>query len=102
MCAQVLSYHGGRLIVSVQNRFFKPKITAELAADAQIGLDLGNLATAKPGDKISAEGFYVTPGVCQLVESVEVALAKPLAPPGSHPHRTALQPQAATPLGGPQ
>ena len=27
VCAEVLSYHAGRLIVSVQNRFLKPKIT---------------------------------------------------------------------------
>ena len=84
VCAQVVSYHGGRLIVSVQNRFLKPKITVELAADAQIGLDLGNLSIAKPGDKISAEGYYITPGVCEVVTSVEIALTNPLAPPGSH------------------
>jgi len=88
VCAQVVSCRGGRLIVSVQNRFFKPKITVELTADAQIGLDLGNLSTAKPGDKISAVGYYVTPGICEVTDSVEVAMTNPLAPPGSHPHRT--------------
>ena len=87
ICAQVVSYHGRRLVVSVQNRFFKPKITAELSADVQIGLDLGDLSMAKPGDKISAAGYYVTPGVCQMVDTVEVTLANPLAPPGSRPHR---------------
>ena len=35
------AYHGGRLVVAVQNRFFKPRISVELSADAQIGLDLG-------------------------------------------------------------
>ncbi|MGA2259163.1 MAG: hypothetical protein ABSG53_31205 [Thermoguttaceae bacterium] len=86
VCAEVVSFRGGRLIVSVQNRFFKPKITVELAADAKIGLDLGNLSIAKPGDKISAEGYYITPGTCEVVTSVEIALTNTLAPPGSRAH----------------
>src|SRR5208283_4155959 len=75
ICAQVVSYHGARLIVSVQNRFLKPKITVELAADAQIDLDLGNLSYAKPGDQITAVGYYITPGACQVVTDVEITLA---------------------------
>ena len=51
----------------MQNRFFKPKITVEVAADAQIGLDLGDLSLAKPGEQISATGYYVTLGVCEVV-----------------------------------
>jgi len=87
VCAQVVSHRGGRLIVSVQNRFLKPRITVELAPDAQIGLDLGNLSVAKPGDKLSGMGFYITPGTCEVVMNVEIALANPLAPPGSRAHR---------------
>jgi hypothetical protein len=86
VCAQVVTHRGGRLIVSVQNRFFKPKITAELSGDVQIGLDLGSLTLAKPGDKISAAGFYVTQGTCEAT-SIVVALTNPLAPPGSRAHR---------------
>ena len=88
VCAEVVGFHGGRLIVSVQNRFFRPRIMVELAADAKIGLDLGDLSMAKPGDKISAVGYYVTEGTCEVVARVEIALANPLAPPGSHPRRT--------------
>jgi hypothetical protein len=87
VCAEILSYHNGRLIVSVQNRFLKPKITVELAPDAHIGLDLEDLSLAQPGDKISASGFYITAGVFQQTDSVEVTLTNPLAPPGSRPHR---------------
>ena len=36
VCGQVVSFHGRRLMVNVQNRFFKPRITAELAPDALI------------------------------------------------------------------
>ena len=91
VCAQVVSFRGGRLIVSVPNSFFKPKVTVELAADAQIGLDLGDPSVVKPGDKLSAVGFFIKPGFCDVVESVEVALANPLAPPGrSHRPRPAV------------
>ncbi len=95
VCAQIVSCRGGRLIVSVQNRFFKPKITVELSADAQIGLDLGNLSLAKPGDKISATGYYIAPGICEVTNSVEVALTNPLAPPGSHSHRARPAPRGS-------
>jgi len=87
ICAQVVSFRGGRLIASVQNRFFRPKMTVELAADAQIGLDLGNLSFARPGDRISATGYYIKQGICDVVTDVEVTLANPLAPPGSRAHR---------------
>ena len=87
VCRQVVNFRGGRLVVSVQNRFFKPKITVELAADAKIGLDLGDLSVVKPGEQISATGYYVNPGTCDVVTNLEVALTNPLGPPGSR-HRT--------------
>ena len=87
------------LIVNVPNRFFKPRITVELTADVQIGLDLGNLSLAKVGDKISAAGYYVTPGICEA-GTIEVALANPLAPPGSRSAAPAPPPLPATPRGG--
>jgi hypothetical protein len=87
VCAQIVSCHNGRLTVNVQNRFLKSKITAELAADAKIDLDLGNLSVVKPGDKISGEGFYLNEGICEKTLSVEVALANPLLPPGSRARR---------------
>jgi hypothetical protein len=93
ICAQVVSCHAGRLIVNVQNRFFKPKITAELAPDATIDLDLGNLTAIKPGDNVTAaEGYYLNPGVCEKTLSIEVALANPLGPAGArgrHPKAVA-------------
>jgi hypothetical protein len=70
------------MIVNVQNRFLKPRITAELAADAVIDLDLGNLAAVKPGDKVAALGFYLNPGVCEKTQVIEVALSNTLLPPG--------------------
>ena len=103
VCAEIVSYQRGRLTVSVQNRFLKPKITVELAPDAQIGLDLDDLSLAKPGDKISATGYYATPGLCEQVDSVEVTLSNPLAPPGSRPRRpraVAGSGDAAQPPGG--
>ena len=42
---------------------------------------------SKPGDKISALGFYEKAGVCEMVDTVEIALSNPLAPPGSRPRR---------------
>ncbi len=86
ICAQVVSFHNGRLIVNVQNRFFKPKITVELAADAQIGLDLADMSLVKPGDKVAALAFCANLGVCEVTRTIEVALANPLVPPGSR-HR---------------
>ena len=87
VCAEIVSNRNGHMVVSVQNRFLKPRITVDLAADARIDLDLGDLSLAKPGDKIQAEGFYAVPGTCEEVDSVEVALSNPLAPPGSRPRR---------------
>ena len=89
ICGRVLGFHAGKLTVSVQNRFLKPKITVDVAADAQIGLDLGDvgdLSLAEPGDKISAAGYCIKPGSCEIVKNVEIALSKPLGPPGSRPH----------------
>ncbi len=86
-CAEIVSNRNGHMIVNVQNRFMKSRITVDLAADARIDLDLGDLSLAQPGDKIQAQGFYAVQGTCEQVDSVEVALSNPLAPPGSRPRR---------------
>ena len=87
VCAQVVTYRGGKLVVNVANRFLKSKITVEMSAEAKIDLDLGDLSNAKAGDKVSAVAGYVNPGLCELTLELEVALASPLAPPGSHARR---------------
>jgi hypothetical protein len=87
VCAEIVSYRAGHLVVNVQNRYLKPRILADLTPDARIGLDLDDLSLAKPGDKVTASGFYATAGVCEQVDSIEVALSSPLAPPGSRPRR---------------
>jgi hypothetical protein len=94
VCAQLVSYRGGRMTVTVHNRFFKPRIAVELSPDAQIDLDLGNLSLAKASDNISATGYYITPGICEA-GSIEVALTNPLGSPGSRSHR----PRAAVHAG---
>jgi hypothetical protein len=87
VCAQVSSYHNHRLTVTAQNRFFKPRITAELSPDAEIALDLSELSVAKPGDKVSAKGYYITPGLCQHTDSLTVTLANPLGEKAGRSHR---------------
>jgi hypothetical protein len=88
ICAQVVSVHAGRMIVNVPNEFFKPRITVDLAKDAQIGLDLGlrDIACVKPGDKFSADVLYLKPGVGYMVETLEIALTDPLTLPGRSHH----------------
>jgi len=103
VCAQVVSCHSRRLIVNVPNRFFKSKITAELSSDAEIALDVSDLSVVKAGDKVSATGYYITPGVCQQTNKLTITLANPLAPPGNHAHRprpAVAKGDAAHPAGG--
>jgi hypothetical protein len=92
VCAQIVSYHNHRLIVSPPNRYFKQKITVELTPEAEIALDLSDLNTAKPGDQVSAKGYYITPGICQHTDSVVITLANPLGEKaGRHKARPAAK-----------
>ena len=87
VCAQILGFRGRRLTVSVQSRYFKAsRVSVELTSDAEIALNISDLSAVKPGDKVSARGFYVTPGVCET-GSLTVTLANPLGKPGSHVRR---------------
>ena len=86
VCAKIVSYRNGRMVVAVKNRFFRPTLAVEVSPDVQIDLDLGNLSAAKPGDRIAAAGGYAKPGTCELTMEIQVALANPLAPPDTHPH----------------
>ena len=87
VCGQVVTYRNGRLVVAVKNRFFRPKISVEVSDNAQIDVELGILTVVKPGDRIAAAGGFITRGTCEAFD-VLVALANPLAPPDTHPHRT--------------
>ena len=87
VCAQIVSYHNRKLTVSAPNRYFKLKISAELSPEAEIALDLCDLSMAKPGDKVSAKGYYITPGVCPRTDSLIVTLANPLGEKAGHSHR---------------
>jgi hypothetical protein len=87
VCAQIVSYHGHRMTVTAPNRFFKAKITAELSPDAEIRLDLSDLSLAKPGDKVSGQGYYLTPGMCPHTDSVTITLANTLGARGGHSRR---------------
>jgi hypothetical protein len=87
VCAQVISYHSRRVTVNVQNRYMKSRIIADLSPEAEVALDLSDLSTAKPGDKVSARGYYITPGVCQRTEFLTITLAKPLGEKPGRSHR---------------
>jgi hypothetical protein len=87
VCAQVVSYHNRKLTVTAPNRYFKQKITAELSPEAEIALDLSDLSFAKPGDKVSAKGYYIQPGVCQHTDSVVITLSNPLGEKAGRSHR---------------
>jgi hypothetical protein len=87
VCAQVVSYRNHKLIVSPPNHYFKQKITVELSPEAEIALDLSDLNMAKPGDQVSAKGYYITPGVCQHTDSVVITLANPLGEKAGRSHK---------------
>ncbi len=87
VCAQVVSYHNRKLTLNAPNRFFKHKITVELSPDAEIALDLSDLSMAKPGDKVSAKGYYIRPGVCQHTDSVVITLSSPLGEKAGRSHK---------------
>jgi hypothetical protein len=93
VCGQVASYHNHRLAVTAPNRFFKAHITAELSPDAEIALDLADLTVARPGDKVSANGYSITKGVCIHTDSLVITLANPLGekPGRSHKPRPAIK-----------
>ena len=84
---QITSYHGHKLMVTAPNRFFKARISAELSPDAEIAVDISDLSAVRPGDKVSARGYYITPGVCPRTDSLVVTLTNPLGARGGRAHR---------------
>src|SRR5262249_1354466 len=87
VCAQVVSYRNHKLTVNAPNRFFKQKISAELSPEVEIALDLSDLTIAKPGDKVSAKGYSLQPGVCQHTDSLVITLSNPLGEKAGRSHR---------------
>ena len=74
-------------MVTAPNRFFKARISAELSPDAEIAVDISDLSAVKPGDKVSARGYYITPGICPRTDSLVVTLTNPLGARGGRSRR---------------
>ena len=84
----------------MQNRFFKPKITVELSADAQIDLDLGDLSAGQAGRQDFRGGVLRQRRGSVKAETVEVALSQSARSAGKSSASPRPRPMAATQLDG--
>jgi hypothetical protein len=93
----VKSCHGGSLIVTAG----KTTVTAELADNAQIEVDLSDVSIASRGDKIQLKGQ--TAGRPELVraESVQITLAQPFSGGRKHSTGKAAKPEKSGSKPGP-
>lgn len=70
----------GKATVVVQNQYFKPNLTVEIADDADIKVDLTDpkaYTFAKQGDKVEAKGKQLSPTTA-IANDLTITLAEPL------------------------
>jgi hypothetical protein len=95
--AQVASYRAGKLTVFVQNPYFKPRLTVDLADDAVIEVESGDLTFVKPGDAASVVAISFEIGKGEALE-MEVEMAAPLGGLAKKAKKPAAK-QPAAPAG---